>query len=249
MANGSTDFSSLYGNYDPSQLTAAQGESQAAQRQADTYQSASALLPIKLREAVMEKLDYNKDLIEQQNKAMSEYFAAPSRAREKYQGIWNPFEREKLVTEERTQAYAPYATLTDILGQRMGSISDIIGAGTAGFQAATTAAQSAATAARQRYSDLFETAKSLVSAKQAEATHALDWYKATKPSGGGGGIDISDLFSLLGGGGTQPTEPQPMYTPSGAKKGSVSRGGEWVYVGTENYPNDWVSVYELEAIQ
>ena len=197
------------------------------QTQAAAYQSAASLLPFKLKEAVMGKLDYNKDIIEAQNKAMSEYFMAPSKAREKYQNIWDPFARERLVTEERTQAYAPYATLTDILGQRMGSISDIIQAGTGAFTAATGAQESAATLARQKYQDLWERAKTIA-----------DYLKPAAGEGGGiTGLDYDPMtgqWTLNGKpiSGQQPmptpTEPEPMYTPLKGE-GTPSLKGQWIY--------------------
>jgi len=140
-------------------INTAQQQYETAANQAATYQSASALLPAKLKEAIQSKLDYNKDLIEQKNKAMSEYFMAPSKARETYAGIWNPFQREALVAKERAMAYQPYANLQDIQTQRMGSIADIISAGTGAFNAATSASQSAAQIARQKYEDLVGNAK------------------------------------------------------------------------------------------
>jgi hypothetical protein len=91
-------------------------------------------LPFKLREALQKKLDYNRDIIEQQADVEADYIAAPARAREKYQDVWNPFARERMVAEERAQAYKPYAVLSDVLGQRMGTVSDIVGQGVAGWQ-------------------------------------------------------------------------------------------------------------------
>ena len=117
------DLQSYY--TDPS-IQEAQQTAEGAATTAAEYQSAASLLPSKLKDAIQGKLDYNKDIIESKNKAMAEYFKAPSMAREKYQDIWNPFSREKLVAEERAQAYLPFANLTDILGERQGTIADIV---------------------------------------------------------------------------------------------------------------------------
>ena len=68
--------------YDDPTLQQAQVEAQTAGSSAVAYQSAASQLPAKLKEAVMGKLDYNKDLIEQKNKAQAQYFQAPSEARE-----------------------------------------------------------------------------------------------------------------------------------------------------------------------
>jgi hypothetical protein len=193
-------------------LEEARTGAQTAQTQASAYQSASSLLPEKLKQAIGEKLDYNKDIIEAKNKAMAEYFQAPSAAREKYQDIWNPFEREKLVAEERTQAYLPFANLTDILKERRGGITDIIGAATGLFGADVSAKQSAADISRQGYLDKFGLADAMAGAAQAEAQLA-------KGAGGGGTSGLGDIISLLqatgvipgdeGAGQAGPTEPKP----------------------------------------
>lgn len=153
---------------DPS-IESSRQEAETAQTQASSYASASALLPDKLKQAVLGKLNYNKDLIEAHNKSMAEYFVAPSAAREKYQNIWNPFEREKLVATSRAQAYEPYANLTDLLGQRMGRVEDIVGAGVGAYQAQTSAAQAAADAKRRSYEDALNLAQLLTSEKLSKA--------------------------------------------------------------------------------
>ena len=180
-----TDLQQYYN--DPS-LQEAQQTSEASATTAAQYQSAASLLPSKLKEAIQGKLNYNKDIIEAKNRAMAEYFKAPSAAREKYQDIWNPFSREKLVTEERAQAYLPFANLTDILGERHGSIADIIDAGTGAFQADVSAKESAAKIDRQSYSDELELAGLLSDAAYREASLAN--------SGSGGGLSAGDTTEL-----------------------------------------------------
>lgn len=113
-----------------------------------------ASLPDKLKTAVQEKLDYNKDLIEQQSQAAGQYFSAPAEAREMYQDVWDPFQREKLVSQYRAQQLEPYSALTSILGQRMGNVSDIIGAGVQGWQGLVDAAQAATGLAQQQYGNV-----------------------------------------------------------------------------------------------
>lgn len=232
--------------YQTPELEQARTESESAQKKAVAYQSASSLLPSKLRQAIMEKTEYNKDIIAEQNKKMAEYFAAPSAAREKYQDIWNPFTREKLVTEERTQAYAPYATLTDILSQRMGNIADIIGQGTGAFQAATTAAQGEASIAQQGYQNALNLAQLLANAAQTEEELRLREAELNKPSGGGS--DMGSLLGLLAGlipgaGGEEPspTEPKPSGPPSASLRARGitirSPGAQWYW---DPEYNEWI---------
>lgn len=113
-----------------------------------------ASLPDQLKQAVQQKLDYNKDLIQQQSGAAADYFAAPAEARAMYQDVHNPFEREKLVSQYRTQQLQPYSTLTDLLGQRMGNVSDIISSGVQGWQGMTDAARAGTQLAQQGYQNV-----------------------------------------------------------------------------------------------
>ena len=130
-----------------------------AQNQVGDIASLFPTLGAKLKQAIEEKLNYNKDIIDAKNKAQAEYFAAPSAARSEYQNIWNPFDREKLVASSVANAYAPYASLTDILKNRMGTISDTVNAGTNAFQTALTYGQNTAASLKQRYQDAVDLAK------------------------------------------------------------------------------------------
>src|SRR3990167_8045270 len=100
------DLTSYYES--PDLLEVQKAATQSQQSYVD-YQSAAALLPQKLRDAIQQKLDYNKDLIQQKNKEFSEYAAAPATARAKYADptsenyIFNPFQAEKLVSEYTAQ--------------------------------------------------------------------------------------------------------------------------------------------------
>lgn len=170
--------------YQSPEIQEAQNVAQTTATQAAAYQSASALLPQKLKQAINEKLDYNRGIIEAKNKAAAEYFQAPSAAREKYQDVFNPFQREALVTEERTQAYQPYANLVDILGQRTGSISDIIESATGLFQSDVLAKESAAGISRQGFQDEVGLAELLADAAYKEESLDIDRITANKTATG-----------------------------------------------------------------
>jgi len=176
--------------YNTPELQAAKAKAQEAGQTAVNYASAAGLLPTKLREAIQNKVNYNQDIIKEQNEAMADYFAAPSQARVDYQNIWNPFEREKLVARATSNAYAPYATLTDALGQRMGRIDDIVSAGTGAFNAGVTASQGAYDLLRQDYTDQLSLADTLAGIAK--------WDYEQKKSGSGG-FDLSSLFGTGGG--------------------------------------------------
>ena len=247
--------------YDDPTLQNAQMEAQTAGSAAVAYQSAASQLPAKLKEAVMGKLDYNKDLIEQKNKAQAEYFAAPSAAREQYQDIWNPFEREKLVAGERAQAYQPYANLTDILGQRLGNIGDVINQGVGAFNSDVAAKQGAYQLAQQRYADLLqmaqlkqqqanleEAAKSANTQQEFENQLALMKLQEGGSSGSGGGISgVGSIFDFLGlgGGGYQQTEqkpPQPTGIDFARNKPNLLKGEAWLSPGGQ-----WA--FDMETMQ
>ena len=171
------------------------------------------LLPYKLRDAINEKLDYNKDLITQKNDAMSNYFAAPSEARVKYADIWDPAKREALVARDTSQALVPYSNLQDILSGRMGSINNLVGAAGENARADLTAATNAAALSRQNYQDLLDMA-------DKKTNLALDLYKTNKSAAGDGeGLDLTSLLKLMTGN-TEPAangnlESPPMSSPFG----------------------------------
>jgi len=190
------------------------GASAASDKASQQYAEASgagATLPMKLKEALGAKLNYNKDIIEQQNSAMGDYFAAPAVAREKYQGVWNPFEREKLVATARSQAYQPYANFTDILGQRMGTVSDIVGQGVAGWQSVVQQAAAIAQAAQAKYQSVLNEYLSAAGMQEKDDTRAqaksqydqtLAWDKTkfaleqAAKKGGGSGTGIPGVSKV-----------------------------------------------------
>ena len=229
---------------DPS-IGEAQRTAEVSATTAAEYQSAAALLPSKLKDAVQGKLDYNKDIIEAKNRAMAEYFKAPSAAREKYQDIWNPFSREKLVAEERAQAYLPLANLTDILKERRGGIADIIEAGTGASQADVLAKESAAGITRQTYQDKLTLASLLSDAAYKEGQLAK-----------GGGDGIGGLLELLLGKGlgedvglqAEPTEAKPQTSDAQIQRMQNSPEvmwrspkGQWMF---DFISNDWVPIID-----
>jgi hypothetical protein len=152
-------------------------------------------LPTKLREALNEKLNNNRDLINQQADTMQNYFNSGAASREKYQDVWNPFEKAKLVQQERSMALRPYDVLSGVLENRMGDVNDIVQSGIQGWQgmtdAATTRLSSAqtmlatalqsyfhATGQQEKADQLgFEIAKQKEQSRQFEQNYGLDVQK------------------------------------------------------------------------
>jgi hypothetical protein len=213
---------------DPALETARTAASSAASNVADMSKSIN-ILPYKLRDAINEKLDYNKDLITQKNKAMEDYFAAPAEGRQQYSDIWNPTQREALVSRNTAQKYTPYANLQDILATRQGGIENLIGAAGANARADLTASTDQASLLRQQYEDLLG---------MADKKTQLGLDVARMKQSGSGGSDIAGLgemfAKILGvGGDTAPTglpaEPKPTQTPTNPNVHWQSPGGEWEY--------------------
>jgi len=220
------DFQEYYN--DPALTSARDSANSAAAGVIDMSRQVN-LLPYKLRDAINEKLDYNKDLITQKNKAMEDYFAAPAESRQKYSDIWNPTQREALVSRSTAQAYTPYANLQDILATRQGGINDLISGAGANARADLATANDSASLLRQQYQDLLGEA-------DKKTQLALDVYKTNKSGSGGSEMaGLGDIFAkMLGLGGettpdNSPKEPQPTSTPTNPNVHWQSPGGEWEY--------------------
>ena len=207
---------------------------------ANEYTGAASTYPYKLKEAIQGKLDYNRDLIEQRNKAQENAFAAPAEARLQYQDIFNPFQREALVSRATAGAYTPLNNLNDILANRMGSISDIVGAGTAGFQSDVAAKQGAAATARQSYQDLLDLAT-------LNTNLALDVEKMNRSSSDG--LNLNSMYpgfqfnpmtgtwekTGAGGGGDQgELVPPPMSTMIKGREVEYPPGSGLIWTSTGN---------------
>lgn len=129
--------------------TAQQAASQAADLTGGAYNVESIL-----KQRLDEAYDSHQDIVGPLDEATATYLSSPQVAREKYQDIFNPFSREKLVSQYVGQESIPMLSLSNILGSRKGSIADTIKAGTGAYQAQATTAQGQADLQRQIYQDL-----------------------------------------------------------------------------------------------
>ena len=190
-------------------------------------QTGGGTLVAKLKEALNNKLNNNRDLLNQQADTMQNYFNAGAGAREKYQDVWNPFKKANLVQQERSMALRPYDVLSGVLENRMGSVNDIVQSGVQGWQGMTDAAgtrlsgaQSALATALQAYLAAsgqqqaadqmgFQIAQQKENSRQfgvstAESGRQFDIDQANRlniakmsGSGGGGVSGLSGIASLL----------------------------------------------------
>lgn len=210
----------------PQDITAAR---ETAQGLANTYQGALAgtsSVTQQIKQKVQEAFNYNKDIVEPLNQATTQYLAAPATARERYQDIFNPFTREKLVSQYTANEALPMLNYSSLLGQRMGSTSDIVSSGVGAYQADVGAKQAAAENARQLYGDL------------------MNEYQLYKPAAGGsGGSDLSSalsaIFGAFGAGGmggfgldtgvNTLSEDKPAFIPKKQNVDYHSPQGQWVW--------------------
>lgn len=209
-----------------------------ASQDLSNLQAGGGNLSQKLKDALNTKLNNNKDIINQQSQTMSNYFNSGAEARQKYQNIWDPFEKAKLVEQAKSMALQPYDTLSNVLTNRMGTVSDIVNSGVSGWtgleNAATTklqAAQSNLTNALQAY-QLASSQQSAEDQAKAQAAQAaeqarqfgitsgqgqqqidINKFIANKPDkGSGGGLtgtDLSSIMSLLLGAGGGDITSEP----------------------------------------
>lgn len=169
-------------------ISKAQSAYNSAQTTANQYQSDASTLPGKLQDAINQKLNYNQDLITQKNKAMTDYFSAPATARQDYADIVNPYDRENLVTKAVAGSLGNYTNMNDILNARLGSISDAVNSGVAGWQSQVSAAQGAAGLAQTNLASLIQNAKDRLAAAQ--------WnYQAQPKPAAGGHIDPTSFLN------------------------------------------------------
>lgn len=186
-----------------------------------------------LKQKALDAYGANQDLIPQLDVATQSYLEAPQVGREQYQDIFNPFQREALVSQYTGQQSLPMLSLGSVLGQRFGRVDDIIGAGGRAFESAALTEQARAQQEGQNYQNLLNEYVTLENLRQSE--RGLDISEAD--AGGGGGIDLSGVLSLLAMGGMgetggaggylEPTEPMPNYNPGPVS--AVSPNGEWFW--------------------
>lgn len=121
-----------------------------------------------LKQKVQEAYAQNQDIIKPLDVATQDYIQSPKVGREKYQDIFNPFTREKLVSQYTGTTALPMLSLSSILGNRMGRIDDTLGAGVRGYEAATTAKINEANAAQTLYKNLLDEYTTMETLRQSD---------------------------------------------------------------------------------
>ncbi len=180
-------------------VTQARTAAQTATSQANDLAAGTYNIEGALKEKLNEAYNYNKDIVDPLDTAQSEYLAAPSTGREKFQNIFNPFQREALVSQYTSNKSLPMLSLANVLGTRRGSIADIINAGTGAYQANAQRAAGQAQSARQLYQDLLSEYQFGQQQDLRERQFALDQMKANKESSepNFGGLTLNQLLTRL----------------------------------------------------
>lgn len=168
-----------------------------------------------LQKKISEAYNYNQDIISKLDEFTQGYFSAPSEAREKYQNIFNPFSREKLISQYVGTQALPMLSQANVLGARMGGISDLVSSAVGGYQAQVAEKQALAQAKQQEYENMLNefkinqelqaTTTSEVTAggrkylvtydKQGNIIKKIDMGSSTTGSGIG---DLATALKLLG---------------------------------------------------
>ena len=215
----------------------------------------------KLKDALNTKLNNNRDIINQQAETMQNYFNSGAMAREKYQNVFNPFEKAKLVQQERSMALRPYDVLSGVLENRMGDVNDIIQSGVQGWQglmdaagtrldsakaSLATALQSylAATGQQQAADQLgFQIAQAKEASRQFEKNYGLDRLRIENQNTQfydelANRLRTAGINSGGGGRGNTPIN----FTPTAPPRGETPSQFEQLEEPPFNYPNGGVKV-------
>lgn len=184
----------------PTNVVQARDKAQQASQQAGVSGSEQYRVEDVLRQKVIDAYQSSQDIVKPLDVATQDYLGAPQAGREQYQNVFNPFQRENLVSKYVANKALPMLSLSSILGQRFGRIEDTIGAGTRGFQAQTAADQAKAEQARSIYQDLLNEYTTTEQLKGQESDRQLsrEKFEFDKTQGSDGTMDLLQAMKLLG---------------------------------------------------
>jgi len=196
----------------PDYLTQAQQGSETAAKDVASISSYAGSMPDALKKSIQTAYQDNADVIGQLDTSTAEYLQAPSEARVKFQDIWNPFQRENLVSQYTSNKAIPMMSWSGIYGQRMGRAGDLLNAGVGAYESDVAAKQAAADLAQQTYENALtqyqlEEDKRRWEAGQAAANQPsmLEMLLQQLLNGEGAG-EIGDDFEA-----ETPSQPTPQY--------------------------------------
>jgi len=135
----------------PDYLTTAQQGAETAAKDVASISSYAGSMHDALKKSIQQAYKDNADVIGQLDTATAQYLQAPSEARVKFQDIWNPFQRENLVSQYTSNQAIPMMAWSGIYGQRMGRAGDLLNAGVGAYERDVAAKQAAAELAQRTY--------------------------------------------------------------------------------------------------
>lgn len=206
------------------ELESARNNAQTTSANAGQFAAGSYNVESELRKKLEDAYNANQDIVKPLDESTQSYLAAPAEGREKYQDIFNPFQRENLVSQFQGNKAIPMLSYSNLYGSRVGSIADQMSAGTGAYNAQTALAQNQAQQAQQLYQNLF-------GEYDADRKFALEQQKASQTDGGIGDI-LSTVKTLEGFGpnSSQQSEAKKadsvlksIQTISDADKGALGR--------------------------
>lgn len=195
----------------PDYLTQAQQGSETAANDVASISSYAGSMPDALKKSIQTAYQDNADVIGQLDTSTAEYLQAPSEARVKFQDIWNPFQRENLVSQYTSNKAIPMMSWSGIYGQRMGRAGDLLTAGVGAYESDVAAKQAAADLAQQTYENALtqyqlEEDKRRWEAGQSGQQSLLDWLKQMQDQINQNGEGQGDDFEA-----DTPDQPTPQY--------------------------------------
>ena len=207
----------------PQNVAAARDEAYKLQGEAGGLSSQLPTIGDELRKRVNTLFGENQDVMGQFNTATTNLVNAPGKSYGTTESVQDPFARERLAAIDMETAMQPALAYGGLLGQRMGSIGDIVQSGTNAFQAKVQAAVSAAQLAQEKYKDLFNEFTTMQQLRQNAAKGAGEKPSANDIEGLAqaffqGTIDVEDIppnllgavmsrFNQLKAGAPPPKEP------------------------------------------
>lgn len=232
----------------------ARKKAQAAGKRATEFAARGKTLVDELRKALGKRYG-ETDIPEDTAKARSEFLQAPSQARadiaEQVRGgtIYSPSQQQAIQSAKMASALVPLAGQNLVQSAAMGSLEDMIGAGTRAYQAKVAMQQGLADLAQQSYQNILgewqaRQQAALQRAKEARLSRQLGLAESTtfpdlerqlmeakiaskRSAGGGTGLGaggiIGELFSPIQEPTVpEPTESKPSFIPSERMQGNVT---------------------------
>ena len=213
----------------PDYLTTAQQGAETAAKDVASISSYAGSMPDALKKSIQKAYQDNQDVISQLDTATAQYLQAPSEARVKFQDIWNPFQRENLVSQYTSNKAIPMMSWSGIYGQRMGRAGDLLSAGVGAYESDVAAKQAAAELAQQTYENALnqyqlEEDRRRWEAEQAGQQSIFDWLRQMQDQINNQGTPGVTTFEEDPSEATPVTKPMFNLQPGTVPVGNVNTG-------------------------